>query len=99
MKMKRTDERGRLGRGTAPGLKTLRGNTVRSLWPGGYGLTVHCVSGLVVVTQTGDRKDHELRPGDEFRTSSRGLVVVWALTDSRFAVTTNAAADGPMKAA
>ena len=69
-------------RGTAPYVETIRANTARSLRPSGRGLVLRCVSGLVVVTQRGDRDDHELRPGDVFRTGRRGLVVAWAIQDS-----------------
>ena len=62
----------------------MRRNTARSLRPGVRGLDVRCDSGLLIVTQTGDRKDHELHSGDVFRTSRRGRVVVWAIWASHF---------------
>ena len=64
----------------------MRGNTARSMRPGRRGLALRCESGLVVVTQQGDRDDHELLPGEEFRTPRRGRVVAWALVDSAFTV-------------
>jgi hypothetical protein len=67
-------------------LECMRRNTARGLRPGARGLALRCTSGLLVVTQKGDREDHELRPGDEFQTARRGRVVVWALPDSAFAV-------------
>jgi hypothetical protein len=65
-------------RDAAFGLRKLFRNTPLSLHPGARGLTLQTVSGLVVVTQAGDLRDYELRPGDEFHTRSRGLVVAWA---------------------
>jgi hypothetical protein len=111
--MRRVDEQGKMGRtratpeagsGTASGLEvlgleTMRANTARSLRPAARGLNLRCVSGLVVVTQKGDRDDHELRPGDEFRTSSRGLVVAWAIVDSGFIVMKAPEAEGTRWAA
>jgi hypothetical protein len=88
-----------VGSGAIPGLETMRANTARSLRPTAPGLTLRCVSGLVVVTQKGDRDDHELGPGEEFRTSRRGLVVAWAILDSRFMVMTDAEADQTRRAA
>jgi hypothetical protein len=73
-------------------LRLMRANTARSLRPATCGLELRCLSGLLVVTQKGDRDDHELYPGDEFRTSSRGLVVAWAILDSGFVVRTDAGA-------
>ena len=67
-------------------LECMRGNTARGLRPGTRGLALRCTSGLLVVTQKGDRLDHELHPGEEFDTAKRGRVVVWALADSAFAV-------------
>lgn len=105
---RRIDERGgeagigsaqRVGCGTVLGRRTVRANGVLSLRPGGCGLALRCVSGLVVVTQEGDRTDHELHPGDEFRTDRRGLVVAWALSESVCTVTAGTEADAPKKAA
>ncbi len=42
-------------------------------------LALRCRSGLFVVTQERDPVDHELEPGDEFRSTARGLVVAWAI--------------------
>ena len=86
-------------RGAAPRLERMRANTARSLRPAAGGLALRCLSGLVVVTQKGDRGDHELYPGDEFRTSSRGLVVAWAVRDSGFIVRTDTGALGTRRAA
>jgi hypothetical protein len=92
---KRIDEQAPKGRawtaldvrcGAAPCIETMRANTGRSVRPAARGLTLRCVSGLLVVTQTGDLADHELRPGDVFRTDGRGLVVAWAIHDSGFVV-------------
>lgn len=85
--------------GAAPCLETMRANAARSLRPAARGLALRCLSGLVVVTQTGDRGDRELYPGDEFRTSSRGLVVAWAIRDSGFIVRTDTGALGTRRAA
>ena len=85
--------------GTAPCLETMRANTARSLHSAACGLELRCLSGLVVVTQKGDRDDHELYPGDEFRTSSRGLVVAWAILDSALSVRTDDGALGTRRAA
>lgn len=106
--MRRMDEEAPRGRtrttldvrcGTAPCLETMRANTARSLRPAACGLALRCVSGLVVVTQKGDPDDHELRPGDEFRTSSRGLVVAWAISDSGFILRSDTEAEGTRWAA
>jgi hypothetical protein len=85
--------------GSAIGLERMSANGVRSLRPGSCGLRLQCLSGLVIVTQKGDHLDHELHPGDEFRTAKRGLVVAWALWDSEFAVNGDSSASGPRKAA
>ena len=76
--------------GAAPCVETMRPNTALSLRPAACGLALRCVSGLVVVTQKGDLVDHELHPGDVFRTGRRGLVVAWAIQDSGFIVRTAA---------
>ena len=67
-------------------LERMRPNTARSLIPGTRGLALRCMSGLLVVTQKGDREDHELHPGEAFHTKKRGRVVAWALADSAFTV-------------
>ena len=77
----------------------MRANTARSLRPADCGLELRCLSGLVVVTQKSDRDDHELCPGDGFRTSRRGLVGAWPSLDSRFMVMTDAEADRTRRAA
>jgi len=87
--------------GMQAGVVEMRGNDVMSLRPGACGLALRCLSGIVVVTQKGDREDHELHPGDEFRTSRRGLVVAWALEASVCAVSDLAGAQDvePLRAA
>lgn len=85
--------------GTGPCVETMRANTVRSLRPAACGLALRCVSGLMVVTQKGDRDDHELRPGDVFRTGRRGLVVAWAIRDSGVIVRADAEAGAANRAA
>lgn len=80
-------------------LQKLRRNATKSLRPGAEGLALQVVSGLMVVTQEGDPRDHELRPGDVFRTTSRGLLVAWALSDGSFTVNGNSLADLQQKAA
>ena len=97
--------RGRTGttldthRGAARGVEPMLANTARSLHPTARGLELRCVSGLVVVTQEGDRDDHVLYPGDEFRTSRRGRVVAWAMLDSRLTVSSGAGAADTRRAA
>jgi len=88
-----------IGGGTAPGTESMWANSARSLNPGPHGLVLRCLSGLLVLTQKGDREDHALYPGDEYRTSSRGLVVAWAILDSRFTVRTDAGALDARRAA
>ena len=85
--------------GTAPRVERMLANSARSVRSAAHGLELRCVSGLVVVTQKGDRDDHVLYPGDEFRTLSRGLVVAWALLDSRLVVVNAAAGAGTRRAA
>ena len=87
--------------GMPVGRVELVANEVMSLRPGPCGLAVRCLSGLLVVTQKGDRKDHELRPGAEFRTRRRGLVVVWAFRPSACALGDGAGTfeDAPRRAA
>jgi hypothetical protein len=67
-------------------LECMHKNAAQGLRPGARGLALRCTSGLLVVTQKGDRDDHELLPGEEFHTAKRGRVVVWALADSAFTV-------------
>jgi hypothetical protein len=50
------------------------------------GVTVRCDAGTILVTQEGDLVDHVLHPQDELRTSGRGLVVAWALSDAALTV-------------
>jgi hypothetical protein len=85
--------------GTEPGLEHIRANGVMSFRPGACGLAVRCLSGVMVVTQKGDHKDHELFPGEGFRTTRQGLVVVWALADSACSVMDGASVSEPRLAA
>jgi len=73
-------------RANEPRAASMCPNTALSLDPGGGGLALRCETGLIVVTQKGDREDHELHPGDEFRTRKRGRVVAWSLPVSGFTV-------------
>lgn len=87
--------------GMPEGVVDLDANEAMGLRPGGCGLAIRCLSGLLVVTQKGDRKDHELCPGEEFRTHRRGLVVAWALLPSACSVHDGARVeeDAPLEAA
>ena len=57
------------------------GSTLR-LAPGGAPLAIRCVRGTSLVTQEGDPIDHVLEAGGELVTRPRGVVVVWALSES-----------------
>ena len=48
--------------------------------------TLSCDSGVLWVTQTGDRKDHILLAGDEMVMAGRGTVLVQAMRDAAFLV-------------
>ena len=78
---------------------SLGANEAMSLRPGKCGLALRCLSGLLVVTQKGDRKDHELRPGEEFHTRQRSRVVAWALRPSVGSVNDGAVEHAPLRAA
>ena len=100
--MGRESEQGRRLRvrcGSAADERRLGANGVLGLHPGACGLTLRCLSGIVVVTQRGDREDHVLRPGEAFVTERRGLVVAWALTGCEIAVGSLLAEDAPRRAA
>ncbi len=48
------------------------------------GSELSCDSGLLWVTQTGDRKDYILRPGDTMVVNTRGKVLVEAMREADF---------------
>ena len=54
--------------------------------PGRHGVVLRAEHGLVLVTQTGDREDHVLAPGEELRLPRGGLVVASALAAARLIV-------------
>ncbi len=43
---------------------------------------IRCESGTVLLTQEGDRQDHILQGGDEFRPRADGMLVIWAFSDA-----------------
>ena len=45
--------------------------------------TIRCLKGVVWVTQQADAQDYILEPGDTFRITRRGAVVVEALQDAQ----------------
>jgi hypothetical protein len=53
-----------------------------SLRPGTF-RSLSAVRGTVLITQSGDHRDHLLEPGDRFRPAPRGRVVAWALDEAR----------------
>lgn len=60
---------------------TLHDNGTIRLQPRAQGLRLRAERGTFLVTQEGDPEDHVLSPAQELRTTRRGLVVVWALSD------------------
>ena len=68
-------------RGSAAAARPMHVGETLPLRPGRDGLVVRCRAGTVVVTQEGDLADHVLGASEEFRTSRRGRVVVWALAN------------------
>lgn len=48
------------------------------------GTTLSCDCGVLWVTQTGDREDHILWPGDVMAVTDGGTVLVQALRDAAF---------------
>jgi Protein of unknown function (DUF2917) len=48
--------------------------------------SLRCLEGVCWVTQEGDPEDHVLGPGEEFRPSRSGQVLVWAVTEARLRV-------------
>ena len=68
------------------------------LEPRGAALTIRCIRGTTMVTQESDPTDHILQPGEVLVTRPRGLVVVWALSDSEVASTDTAQSASPWRA-
>jgi hypothetical protein len=56
------------------------GATLR-LEPRGAPLAIRCFRGTSIITQEGDPVDHVLEAGEALVTRSRGVVVVWAISD------------------
>jgi Protein of unknown function (DUF2917) len=54
--------------------------------PGRNGVILRADRGLLHVTQSGDLEDHVLAPGAELRLPRGGLVVAFALAESRLVV-------------
>jgi hypothetical protein len=54
--------------------------------PGRNGVILRADAGLLHVTQSGDPEDHVLAPGAELRLPRGGLVVAFALAESRVVV-------------
>ena len=50
------------------------------------GSTLFCDTGILWVTQTGDRQDYVLLPGQQMTVSKRGKVLVEAMRDADFYV-------------
>jgi hypothetical protein len=50
------------------------------------GSTLFCDTGVLWVTQAGDRQDYVLMPGQKMTVSKRGKVVIEALRDADFHV-------------
>lgn len=46
------------------------------------GLRIDCCRGRIWLTQSHDPRDYGLLAGQQFRTSLRGRIVIWALDDS-----------------
>lgn len=63
------------------------------LVPGRRELVLRVREGCLLVTQQDDPADHVLEAGEELRLSGRGLVVAWALSPSRVAVSEVTAED------
>jgi hypothetical protein len=53
-------------------------------------LALRVAAGCVMVTREGDPEDYVLGPGDELLLVGRGLVVAWALSPARLAVSSSA---------
>jgi Protein of unknown function (DUF2917) len=52
-----------------------------SLRPGAA-RSLRSLRGTLLVTQSGDPRDHVLEPGDRFDPARRGRVVAWAMTEA-----------------
>lgn len=52
----------------------------------GPGSTLFCDTGILWVTQAGDRQDYVLLPGQQMTVSKRGKVLVEAMRDADFHV-------------
>ena len=72
--------------GAVPDIRGMADNDTVALRPGARGLSLRGQRGTFLVTQEGDPLDHVLEPGGELRTTRRGLVVIWALSDGVIAV-------------
>ena len=46
------------------------------------GTTIACSKGVLWVTQTGDRRDHILLPGDQFTSRKRGKILIEAMREA-----------------
>ena len=57
-----------------------------SFRPAPGGLDIRSLLGTVLVTQERDPEDHVLAPGAAFRSASRGVVAIWALSDASVTV-------------
>jgi hypothetical protein len=77
------------------GARPLRENTTAAFRPSRGGLTLRCSAGTVLVTQSGDAIDHVLVAGDAFRTTRRGRVVAWALSDATLEVASRGGGSDP----
>lgn len=65
---------------------SLPARAVRTVAPADAPLAIRCIVGCVWVTQTGDRRDYVIQPGERFTASSAGDVMIMALEDSRIVV-------------
>jgi hypothetical protein len=72
--------------GVLTSIRGMADNDTLALRPGPGGLALRGHRGTFLVTQEGDPMDHVIGAGDELRTSHRGLVVVWALSDGAIGV-------------
>ena len=61
---------------------------------GGRGVRVHVTQGRVWLTRNGDIKDYVLAAGDAMELESRGLVVLFGLTEASLQLHTPARAPG-----
>ncbi len=49
----------------------------------GRGISIKCAEGVISLTQPDDSIDHVLHPGETFMLDRKGLVIVYALTNTR----------------